>query len=99
MEKEYTYLPAYYDRLMSDVPYREIADFYRAVFSKYQFSPRTILDLGCGTGSLTKLLSSFGYEMIGIDRSPEMLAIADAKAKEEGLDILFICQDMRAIDL
>ncbi|MBO4229326.1 MAG: class I SAM-dependent methyltransferase [Clostridia bacterium] len=99
MEQGYSVLASFYDRLMSDVPYQEIADFYRAVFSRFCVTPRSVLDLGCGTGTLTSLLSSAGYDMIGIDRSQEMLALADARAKEEGQDILFVCQDMRAIDL
>lgn len=58
-----------------------------------------VLDLGCGTGTLTELLAQKGYDMIGIDNSEEMLNLAMHKKRESGSDILYLCQDMRDIDL
>ncbi|MCR5715252.1 MAG: class I SAM-dependent methyltransferase [Lachnospiraceae bacterium] len=58
-----------------------------------------ICDLGCGTGTLTEMLSADGYEMIGIDLSEEMLEIAREKSAESGSDILYLCQDMREFEL
>lgn len=58
-----------------------------------------VLDLGCGTGTLTELLAQKGYDMIGIDNSEEMLNLALNKKRESGSDILYLCQDMRDIDL
>lgn len=58
-----------------------------------------VVELGCGTGSLTERLSRKGYDMIGIDSSPEMLGIALEKSKKSGSEILYLCQDMREIDL
>lgn len=58
-----------------------------------------VLDLGCGTGTLTELLAQKGYDMIGIDNSEEMLNLAMNKKRESGSDILYLCQDMRDIDL
>lgn len=58
-----------------------------------------VLDLGCGTGTLTELLSQKGYDMIGIDNSEEMLNLAMNKKRESGSGILYLCQDMREIDL
>lgn len=60
---------------------------------------RTVLDLGCGTGTLTELLSQRGYEMIGIDQSEEMLQIAAHKREFSGSEILYLCQDMRELEL
>lgn len=60
---------------------------------------RTVLDLGCGTGTLTELLSQRGYEMIGIDQSEEMLQIAALKRELSGSEILYLCQDMRELEL
>ena len=57
------------------------------------------LDLGCGTGTLTELLAKKGYDMIGIDYSQEMLNIAMEKKALSGSEILYLCQDMRDIDL
>lgn len=59
----------------------------------------TILDLGCGTGTLTELLAKQGYDMIGIDNSQEMLQIALDKRNRSGLDILYLMQDMRSFEL
>ncbi len=58
-----------------------------------------VLDLGCGTGTLTELLYRKGYDMIGVDFSQEMLNIAMDKKEKSGNDILYLCQDMRELDL
>ena len=58
-----------------------------------------VLDLGCGTGSLTGLMARSGYVMIGIDNSGEMLQIAMNKRNASGLDILYLLQDMRGFEL
>ena len=58
-----------------------------------------VLDLGCGTGTLTELLYQKGYDMMGVDNSQEMLNIALAKKEETGSEILYLCQDMRELDL
>lgn len=58
-----------------------------------------VVDLGCGTGTLTELLYQKGYDMIGVDNSQEMLSIAIAKKEKSGSDILYLCQDMRELDL
>jgi SAM-dependent methyltransferase len=59
----------------------------------------TILDLGCGTGTLTELLARRGYDMIGVDNADEMLQIALEKKEKSGLDILYLLQDMREFEL
>ena len=59
----------------------------------------TILDLGCGTGTLTELLARRGYDMIGIDNAADMLEIAMEKRVKSGLDILYLLQDMRNFEL
>lgn len=58
-----------------------------------------VLDLGCGTGTLTELLYRKGYDMIGVDYSQEMLNIALSKKEKSGSGILYLCQDMRELDL
>lgn len=64
-----------------------------------QQEQNTILDLGCGTGTLTELLAGQGYDMIGIDNSQEMLQIAMEKRDRSGLNILYLLQDMREFEL
>lgn len=59
----------------------------------------TVLDLGCGTGTLTELLYRAGFDMIGIDNSEEMLEIALQKREKNGSDILYLLQDMREFEL
>ncbi len=59
----------------------------------------TILDLGCGTGTLTELFARKGYDMIGVDNAREMLQIAVEKRERSGLDILYLLQDMREFEL
>lgn len=59
----------------------------------------TILDLGCGTGTLTELLARRGYDMIGVDNAQEMLQAAMEKRERSGLDILYLLQDMRELEL
>ncbi len=58
-----------------------------------------VLDLGCGTGTLTELLYEKGYDMIGVDSSQEMLNVAFDKRERSGSEILYLCQDMRDLDL
>ncbi|MCR4902325.1 MAG: methyltransferase domain-containing protein [Butyrivibrio sp.] len=58
-----------------------------------------VVELGCGTGAFTEEMASLGYDMIGIDLSDEMLNIARDKKDRSGHEILYLCQDMREIDL
>ena len=70
-----------------------------AVERNLQQEYNSILDLGCGTGTLTQLLAGRGYDMIGIDNAQEMLQIAMDKREASGLDILYLLQDMREFEL
>lgn len=58
-----------------------------------------VVDLGCGTGTLTEMLAAKGYDMIGIDLSQEMLQVAVAKKEMRNSNVLYLCQDMRELDL
>lgn len=88
-----------YDLLMGDVDYSKWADYIEAIFDRYAVKPELILDLACGTGSLTLELAKRGYDMIGIDISPEMLNRAVEKADLCGVSPLWVCQDMRSFEL
>lgn len=89
-----------YDRLMhEDIPYEQWADYIENLFGHYGIHPHLIADLACGTGNMTLPLAKRGYEMIGVDRSADMLSIAREKAQKQGLDILFLNQDMTKLDL
>ena len=63
----YTQFADIYDTLMKDLDYESWADFYEKIFEKYGVSPGLVLDLGCGTGTLTNIMSRRGYDMTGVD--------------------------------
>ncbi len=86
-----------YDRLINDVDYKEWADYYFKIFQRYGLNPKLGLDLGCGTGNLTLELANRGIEMTGVDLSEDMLMVA--REKSEGLDILYLNQDMTEFEL
>ncbi len=96
----YEFLAGSYDELTEDVDYASWADFAEKRFAGCGRTVRTVLDLGCGTGSLTRELALRGYEMIGVDRSPEMLALAAEKCRDlPGEKPLLLCQSMEKLDL
>ena len=95
----YRFLAPWYDKLTGDVPSTRFADFYEAEFRHNGGEFKLLLDLCCGTGTLTDVLSRRGYEMIAVDSSVEMLM--EAQSKSAGLETppLFLCQDAAALDL
>ena len=95
----YRFLAPWYDKLTGDVPYERFADFYETEFRRDGGEFKLLLDLCCGTGTLTDVLSRRGYEMIAVDSSVEMLM--EAQSKSAGLETppLFLCQDAAALDL
>ena len=92
-----------YDELMEDVPYRAWADYLTGYLKAHGIGEGLVLDLGCGTGTLTRLLSGEGYDMIGADCSDAMLQIAAEKSADAictgESDILWLQQDMRSFEL
>ncbi len=93
----YTVLARCYDRLTADVGYETWADYVERHFRRQKQPVQSVVELGCGTGSLTRLLAQRGYAMTAVDLSPDMLAVADQKC--EGLGVLFLCQDMSRLAL
>ncbi len=89
-----------YDKLTDNIEYKKRADYVSALFDRYGVRGKEpILDLACGTGSLTIELAKLGYDMIGVDSSYAMLSQAQNKKYEENVDVLFLCQDMTELDL
>ncbi len=97
----YSILSKVYDILNDQVDYSEWADYIEKTIEKHSSVPvKLMLDLGCGTGKMTFELHSRGYDMTGVDLSPEMLAEAADIAAEKGTtDILWLCQDMTEFEL
>ncbi|MCL1924877.1 MAG: class I SAM-dependent methyltransferase [Defluviitaleaceae bacterium] len=92
----YKDLSNFYDEFIN-VPYIEWAKFIHSSIQTLKPNSKTILDLACGTGTLTELLANYGYNMIGIDSSEEMLMFAQDKASDK--NILFLKQDIRKFKL
>ncbi len=96
----YGFLAGCYDDLTYDVRYSAWADYIEKHFHKRGLPGNIVLDLACGTGSLTRELAVRGYEMIGVDRSPEMLSEAAEKNRDiAGIQPIFLCQSMERLDL
>ena len=101
MSEAYGALARWYDAFTRDVPYGTFADFYERALCREGKAAMTLLDLCCGTGSLTLPLARRGHELIGVDSSPEMLAVAAERAGRERLPVppLLLCQDAAELDL
>ena len=87
-----------YDKINKDIDYSAWADFCERAFERYLVAkPEIVLDLACGTGSMTVELAKRGYDMIGVDLSEDMLN--EAYTRSIGAGILYLCQDMRSFEL
>lgn len=95
----YTDFSGVYDILMDEVPYREWCEYIVSKLRENGIDDGLVLELGCGTGTMTQMLAEKGYDMIGVDRSAEMLQQAMRKRDESGLDILYLMQDMQEFEL
>ena len=95
----YTSFAVVYDTFMDNVPYEEWGEYLHGLLLEYGVEDGLVLDLGCGTGTMTEILASKGYDMTGVDFSEEMLDIAMQKRTKSGHDILYLMQDMREFEL
>lgn len=95
----YTDFAEVYDIFMDTTPYGEWCERTVRDLKKYGIKDGLVLDLGCGTGTLTELLSQAGYDMIGLDNAREMLNFALQKRDVSKSDILYLLQDMREFEL
>lgn len=92
----YTSFAQVYDMFMDNIPYDEWCEYLIKMLKKYGVDEGLVLELGCGTGSVTRRLERSNYNMIGIDNSEDMLSIA----REKGPDsILYLLQDMTEFEL
>lgn len=89
----------FYDALTANVSYDTVAQVLSSLLTRYGKGRGLLLDLACGTGSVSVRLAEKGYEVIGVDLSPEMLSEAQNKAYSAEQNILFLCQDMTKLDL
>lgn len=89
----------FYDKFTSNVDYSARARYFDTVIQKYNPEAEILLDLACGTGSLSFELEPFGYDIVAVDNSYEMLSVAMEKKAELESEVLFLCQEMSDLDL
>lgn len=88
-----------YDMFMDNIDYGSWGEYLTRRLKEYGIAEGLVLELGCGTGTMTELLAASGYDMIGVDNSEEMLAEAMEKRMISGHDILYLLQDMQEFEL
>ncbi|MGM9602785.1 MAG: class I SAM-dependent DNA methyltransferase [Faecousia sp.] len=95
----YHALASSYDRLTWDVDYESTVAFYMDILAKEGLSPRTAVDLACGTGSVALILAQKGMDVVAVDMSEEMLTQAQQKAQALSKPPMFICQPLQELRL
>ena len=97
----YTSFAQVYDLFMDNVPYEKWSTYLEEILAEDGICDGILLDLGCGTGKLTRIMAEKGFDMIGIDNSMEMLDMAREQEydREEPSGILYLLQDMREFEL
>ncbi len=95
----YNIFAQYYDKLTSNIDYHKRALYFNKILSGCNLPGNILLDLACGTGSLSFIFDDLGYDVIGIDSSSDMLNIAMDKKYDLNKDILFLNQSMEQLDL
>lgn len=97
--ESYSQFAAVYDYLMQDVNYADRTAYLLKLFKKFGAVPTLLLDVACGTGMFSNLFAKKGVEVIGVDMSQEMLAIARENSADMETDVLFLCQKAQDLDL
>ena len=95
----YSAFAYFYDRLTENISYKARAEYFDRLISLHGGKKGILLDLACGTGSLSEEMARLGYDVIGTDASEEMLSCAMDKKFESGLPIQYLCQDMTKLDM
>lgn len=98
MSTKYESFAYYYDTFMDNIPYENWSQYIVSLFRQHHITTGTLVELGCGTGTLCKLISKEGYNIIGIDNSVDMLSLASDKLQREK-QITLLLQDMQDMDL
>ena len=95
----YKALAASYDRLTNDVDYKAVVAFYKEILTREGVSPRTAVDLACGTGSVAILLANEGLLVTAVDMSEDMLTVASQKAADLENPPRFVCKKLQNLRL
>ncbi len=102
MSAAYGPLAARYDDLTGDVPYEALTNWYETAFARGGRAVHTVLDLCCGTGTVSLLLAERGYEVVAADASPEMLSVFQQKLADlspGAVAPMLLCQRAEELDL
>ncbi|MDD7333383.1 MAG: class I SAM-dependent methyltransferase [Lachnospiraceae bacterium] len=94
----YTSFAQVYDLFMDNVPYEEWGAFLQEQLAAHGIEDGVVLELGCGTGRMTRIMAAYGYDMIGVDNAIDMLSLAMAE-EEADSGILYLLQDMQELSL
>lgn len=98
-QSQFNEIAQYYDALMECVPYKHWVGFVLEVVKRAGLKPQNVLDLACGTGTVSELLVREGFDVVGVDISPQMISAARRKAAEKKLDIEYHVQDAACLSL
>lgn len=96
---EFTAIPEHYDALMASVPYRFWVAYIRDILDHINYLPLSILDVACGTGTVSEYLDELGYDVTGVDISPGMIQVAKQKAEKRGSRAKYYVQDAAEMSL
>lgn len=96
----YSAFARFYDKLTANIDYRKRGEYFNEIIKKFKVTKENILlDLACGTGSISEVMAGLGYDVVGVDNSEEMLGIAMEKKFESGSSVQYLCQDMCRLDM
>ena len=88
----YTSFAAVYDTFMDNIPYEKWGTYLKVLLKEYEIEDGLVLDLGCGTGTMTEILAEAGYDMIGVDNAEDMLEIAMEKRWNPVMTFYICCR-------
>lgn len=89
----------FYDALMKNAEYEDRFNYISSLLAENGVGEGILLDMACGTGTMSAMFAKKGFDVVGVDASEEMLSLAQQKKSEEGFDALFLCQRMEQLDM
>ncbi len=96
---QFTAIAPHYDALMRGVPYRHWVRYLNQLLKLRKTNPHRVLDLACGTGSISEILASQGCEVMGVDISAPMIEAARKKAEKKGLNVDYVVDNAATMNL